>query len=110
MKTTEVLRLFWVFCCGSGAVVHLWVPSSGTETGSQKTCRKLLEGRLLKLLKSVVNGDGFRVWRQLTEELQPASRPRALALAMVSPLKEGGSVYTLLYEQRRTKRCYEPSR
>ena len=34
-----------------------------------------LKGRPLKLLKSVVNGDGFRVWRQLTEELQPASRP-----------------------------------
>ena len=64
-----------------------------------------LKGRPLKLLKSVVNGDGFRVWRQLTEELQPASRPRALALAQAlvkfPPLKEGGSVleYTLLYEK-----------
>ena len=58
------------------------------------------------MLKSVTNGDGFRVWRQqLTEELQPATRPRALALAQAlvrfPPLKDGGSVleYTLLYER-----------
>ena len=64
-----------------------------------------LKGRPLKMLKSVTNGDGFRVWRQLTEELQPATRPRALALAQAlvkfPPLKDGGSVleYTLLYER-----------
>ena len=64
-----------------------------------------LKGRPLKMLKSVTNGDGSRVWRQLTEELQPATRPRALALAQAlvrfPPLKDGGSVleYTLLYER-----------
>ena len=64
-----------------------------------------LKGRPLKLLKSVVNGDGFRIWRQLTEELQPATRPRALALAQAlvkfPPLKEVGSVleFTILYEK-----------
>ena len=64
-----------------------------------------LKGRPLKMLKSVTNGDGFRVWRQLTEELQPATWPRALALAQAlvkfPPLKDGGSVveYTILYER-----------
>ena len=64
-----------------------------------------LRGRPLKILKSVVEGDGFRVWRQLSDELQPKSRPRSLALAQAltrfPPLREGGSVleYTLMFER-----------
>ena len=38
-----------------------------------------LKGRALKILRSVTSGDGFRVWRQLSEELQPSSRLRTLA-------------------------------
>ncbi|CAE7287414.1 unnamed protein product [Symbiodinium sp. CCMP2592] len=64
-----------------------------------------LKGRALKILRADPKGDGFRVWRQLKEELQPTSRPRVLALAQAltrfPPLKEGASVleYTLAYER-----------
>ncbi|CAE7237023.1 unnamed protein product [Symbiodinium sp. CCMP2592] len=64
-----------------------------------------LKGRALKILRADPKGDGFRVWRQLKEELQPTSRPRVLALAQAltrfPPLQEGASVleYTLAYER-----------
>ena len=64
-----------------------------------------LKGRALKILRSVTSGDGFRVWRQLSEELQPSSRPRTLALAQAltkfPPLRDGGSVleYALTFEK-----------
>ncbi|CAE7849605.1 unnamed protein product, partial [Symbiodinium necroappetens] len=64
-----------------------------------------LKGRALKILRAEPKGDGFSVWRQLKEELQPTSRPRVLALAQAltrfPPLKEGASVleYTLGYER-----------
>ncbi|CAE7625122.1 unnamed protein product [Symbiodinium necroappetens] len=64
-----------------------------------------LKGRALKILRATTNGDGFRVWRQLTEELQPTTRPRTLALAQAltkfPPLRDGGSVleYTLTFEK-----------
>ena len=64
-----------------------------------------LKQRPLRILRSVTNGDGFRVWRTLVDELQPSSRPRALALAQAlvkfPPFKEGGSLldYTLAYER-----------
>ncbi|CAE7029864.1 unnamed protein product [Symbiodinium sp. CCMP2592] len=64
-----------------------------------------LKGRALKILRSVASGDGFRVWRQLAEELQPSSRPRTLALAQAltkfPPLRDGGSVleYALTFEK-----------
>ena len=35
-----------------------------------------LKNRPLKILRSVVNNDGFEVWRRLTVELQPTSRLR----------------------------------
>ena len=63
-----------------------------------------LKGRALKILRSVTNGDGFRVWRQL-HELQPSTRPRTLALAQAltkfPPLRDGGSVleYALTFEK-----------
>ena len=64
-----------------------------------------LRGRPLKILKSVTTGNGYQVWRQLCDELQPRSRPRALALAQAltrfPPLKEGHSLldYILSYER-----------
>ena len=64
-----------------------------------------LKGRSLKILRAETQGDGFRVWRQLSEELPPSSRPRALALAQAltrfPPFKDGGSVleYTLTSEK-----------
>ena len=65
-----------------------------------------LKNRPLRILRSVKNGDGFRVWRTLTDELQPKkSRPRALALAQAlvkfPPFKDGGSLldYTLAFER-----------
>ena len=38
-----------------------------------------LRGRPLKMLRSVTDSDGFKVWRQLHDELAPKSRPRTLA-------------------------------
>ena len=38
-----------------------------------------LRGRPQKLLRANKKGDGYAVWRQLCDELQPRSRPRALA-------------------------------
>ncbi|CAE7220909.1 unnamed protein product [Symbiodinium sp. CCMP2592] len=64
-----------------------------------------LRGRPLKLLRANKNGDGYAVWRQLCDELQPRSRPRALALAQAlsrfPPHKEGTSLleYILGYER-----------
>ena len=64
-----------------------------------------LRNRPLRMLRSVTDGDGFRVWRSLVDELQPSSRPRALALAQAlvkfPPYKEGGSLldYTLAFER-----------
>ena len=53
-----------------------------------------LKNRPLRILRSVTNGDGYRVWRMLVDELQPLSRPRALALAQAlvkfPPYREGG--------------------
>ena len=64
-----------------------------------------LRQRPLRILRSVENGDGYRVWRTLSDELQPQSRPRALALAQAlvrfPAYKEGGSLldYTLAFER-----------
>ena len=64
-----------------------------------------LKGRSLKLLKSEASGCGFRVWRRLHDELQPASRPRSLALAQAlikyPPYKDGTSLleWTLTFER-----------
>ena len=64
-----------------------------------------LRGRPLRILRSVKQNDGYRVWRMLKDELQPSSRPRALALAQAlvkfPPYREGGSLldYTLAYER-----------
>lgn len=64
-----------------------------------------LRNRPLRILRSVTDGDGFRVWRALVDELQPSSRPRALALAQAlvkfPPFREGGSLldYTLAFER-----------
>ena len=64
-----------------------------------------LRNRPFRILRSVTDGDGFRVWRALVDELQPSSRPRALALAQAlvkfPPFREGGSLldYTLAFER-----------
>ena len=64
-----------------------------------------LKGRSLKLLKSEASGCGFRVWRRLHDELQPASQPRSLALAQAlikyPPYKDGASLleWTLTFER-----------
>ena len=64
-----------------------------------------LKGRSLKLLKSEASGCGFRVWRRLHDELQPASRPRSLALAQslikYPPYKDSTSLleWTLTFER-----------
>ena len=64
-----------------------------------------LKNRPLRILRSVTNGDGYRVWRMLVDELQPSSRPRALALAQAlvkfPPYREGGSLlnYTIAFER-----------
>ena len=64
-----------------------------------------LKNRPLRILRSVTQNDGYRVWRLLKEELMPSSRPLALALAQAlvkfPPYREGGSLldYTLAYEK-----------
>ena len=64
-----------------------------------------VRGRPLKLLRATTSDDGFAVWRRLCDELQPRSRPRALALAQAlskfPALKEGGSLleYVLGFER-----------
>ena len=58
-----------------------------------------LKNRPLKILRSVLNNDGFEVWRKLTVELQPTSRSRSLAMAqaLVSfpSMSKGASLYDL---------------
>ncbi|CAE7369187.1 unnamed protein product [Symbiodinium sp. CCMP2592] len=85
---------------------------SGTKARSIRLYSILatyLRNRPLRLLRSVADGDGFRVWRSLVDELQPSSRPRALALAQAlvkfPPYKEGGSLldYTLAFERLLTE-------
>ena len=82
--------------------------SSGTKSRSERLYALLatyLRGRALKILKSENTGCGFRVWRRLSDELQPATRTRALALAQAltryPPYKEGSSLleYMLTYER-----------
>ena len=60
------------------------------EVGSDKGRRAVklrsilssyFKNRPLKILRSVVNNDGFEVWRRLVSELQPTSRSRSLAMA-----------------------------
>ena len=64
-----------------------------------------LKNRPLKILRSVLNNDGFEVWRKLTVELQPTSRSRSLAMAqaLVSfpSMSKGASLYdyVLTYEK-----------
>ena len=64
-----------------------------------------LKNRPLKILRSVLNNDGFEVWRRLTVELQPTSRSRSLAMAqaLVSfpAMSKGASLYdyVLTYEK-----------
>ena len=64
-----------------------------------------LRGRPLKLLRATQNADGFRVWRQLNDELAPRTRPRTLALAQAltrfPPYKENSSLldYILSFER-----------
>ena len=48
-----------------------------------------LRGRPLKLLHSVTDADGFKVWRQLHDELAPRSRPRRPSAHALSPLQRG---------------------
>ena len=40
----------------------------------------LLRGRPLKLLRSVEDGNGVEVWRELTRQLAPRTRARSLSL------------------------------
>ena len=64
-----------------------------------------LKNRPLKILRSVLNNDGFEVWRRLSVELQPTSRSRSLAMAqaLVSfpSMSKGASLYdyVLTYEK-----------
>ena len=64
-----------------------------------------LKNRPLKILRSVLNNDGFEVWRKITVELQPTSRSRSLAMAqaLVSfpSMSKGASLYdyVLTYEK-----------
>ena len=56
-----------------------------------------LKNRPLKMLRSVLNNDGFEIWRRLSVELQPTSRSRSLAMAqaLVSfpAMSKGASLY-----------------
>ena len=57
-----------------------------------------LRNRPLRILRSVTDGDGFRVWRALVDELQPSSRPRALMLklSLSSHLFEREAVFLII--------------
>ena len=70
-----------------------------------------LRGRPLKMLRSVTDSDGFKVWRQLHDELAPKSRPRTLALAQAltrfPPYKEGTSILEYVLTFERLVREYE---
>ena len=64
-----------------------------------------LKHRPLKILRSVLNNDGFEVWRRLSVELQPTRRSRSLAMAqaLVSfpSMSKGASLcdYVLTHEK-----------
>ena len=83
---------------------------SGSEKGRRavklySVLSSYLKNRPLKSLRSVLNNDGFGVWRRLTVELQPTSRSRSLAMAqaLVSfpAMSKGASLYdyVLTYEK-----------
>ena len=83
---------------------------SGSDTGRRavklySVLSSYLKNRPLKILRSVLNNDGFEVWRRLTVELQPTSRSRSLAMAqaLVSfpSMSKGASLYdyVLTYEK-----------
>ena len=60
--------------------------TAGSENGRRavklySVLSSYLKNRPLKILRSVLNNDGFEVWRRLTVELQPTSRSRSLAMA-----------------------------
>ena len=84
--------------------------TSGSEKGRRavklfSVLSSYLKNRPLKILRSVLNNDGFEVWRRLTVELQPTSRSRSLAMAqaLVSfpAMSKGASLYdyVLTYEK-----------
>ncbi|CAE7034963.1 GIP [Symbiodinium sp. CCMP2592] len=96
----------------AAAVAQLAQATASSSAGSSQwketkyvKAPDLFKGRPLKLLRANKNGDGYAVWRQLCDELQPRSRPRALALAQAlsrfPPHKEGTSLleYILSYER-----------
>ena len=70
-----------------------------------------LRGRPLKILRSIADSDGFKVWRQLNDELAPKTRPRTLALAQAltrfPPYQEGGSLLEYILSYERLVREYE---
>ena len=83
---------------------------SGSEKGRRavrlySVLSSYLKNRLLKIVRSVLNNDGFEVWRRLAVELQPTSRSRSLAMAqaLVSfpAMSKGASLYdyVLTYEK-----------
>ena len=84
--------------------------TAGSEKGRRavklySVLSSYLKNRPLKILRSVLNNDGFEVRRRLSVELQPTSRSRslAMALALVSfpAMSKGASLYdyVLTYEK-----------
>ena len=84
--------------------------TAGSEIGRRalklySVLSSYLKKRPLKILRSVLNNDGFEVWRRLTVELQLTSRSRSLAMAqaLVSfpAMSKGASLcdYVLTYEK-----------
>ena len=78
--------------------------TAGSEIGRRavklySVLSSYLKNRPLKILRSVLNNDGFEVWRRLTVELQPTSRSRSLAMVSFPAMSKGASLcdYVLTY-------------
>ena len=69
-----------------------------------------LKNRPLKILRSVLNNDGFEVWRRLMVELQPTSRSRSLAMVqafLLSSDVQSASLYDYLLTYEKLVDEYE---
>ena len=90
--------------------------TAGSEKGRRavklySVLSSYLKNRPLKILRSVLNNDGFEVWRRLTAELQPTSRSRSLAMAqaLVSfpSMSKGASLYDYVLTHEKLVDEYE---